>query len=288
GRRRRGLRCGAGRHLRAGVRVRVRAAGPVRGAGDVGPGRRGRVRRDVRRAVPQVPGQPAVGRQRGDHRPPYGAVLPDDRDLCRGRGRGGPRRPFAATTVGHLERRAGGARRVRGGRRCRRCRAAPGQRGTGRLLREGAVAVPGRVVGHPARAVDHVRAAVRRVDRPRRTPGGSARSRRGGLRLAPVAPAEVLAAVRQGGRDNPLLGIGTGAGSEPPEPTVGELVDAVGTWLHTAEPRVAASLVVLGYSARLVGPTLAVMLRDGVLLDVRPARVRHSYAPDRGFRLTLP
>jgi ferric iron reductase protein FhuF len=110
------------------------------------------------------------------------------------------------------------------------------------------------------------------------------------LSLAPVAAAEVVAAVERAGRDNPLLGMATGmaTGMVDPQPAVGELVDAVGAWLHTAERRVAASLVVLGYSARLLGPTLAVMLRDGILLDVRPGRVRYSYAPNRGFRLTLP
>ena len=102
----------------------------------------------------------------------------------------------------------------------------------------------------------------------------------------PVDAAEVVAAVERAGRDNPLLGIGTG-GDDRPQPTVGELVDAVGAWLRTPERRVAASLVVLGYSARLLGPTLAVMLRDGILLDVRPGQVRYSYAPERGFSLAL-
>jgi ferric iron reductase protein FhuF len=54
------------------------------------------------------------------------------------------------------------------------------------------------------------------------------------------------------------------------------------------EPRVAGSLVVLGYSARLLGPSLAVLLRDGVLLDVAPARVRFAYLVGGGFRLALP
>jgi len=51
---------------------------------------------------------------------------------------------------------------------------------------------------------------------------------------------------------------------------------------------VAASLVVLGYSARLLGPSVAVLLRDGVLLDVAPARVRFAYVVGGGFRLSLP
>lgn len=44
----------------------------------------------------------------------------------------------------------------------------------------------------------------------------------------------------------------------------------------------------LGYAARLVGPTIAVMVRDGILLDVRPSQVRYSFLPESGFALTLP
>ncbi|HKT05716.1 MAG TPA: (2Fe-2S)-binding protein, partial [Rugosimonospora sp.] len=61
-----------------------------------------------------------------------------------------------------------------------------------------------------------------------------------------------------------------------------------GAWLGRPERRVAASLVVLGYAARLVGPTLAVLLREGLLLDARPHRVHYAYAPQRGFTLGLP
>jgi ferric iron reductase protein FhuF len=111
---------------------------------------------------------------------------------------------------------------------------------------------------------------------------------------------EVVAAIERAGAGNPLLGIGIGPadGDEPADrlcggtdagrDAAGRLVDEVGTWLGTGERRVAASLVVLGYSARLLGPTLAVLLRDGILLDARPARVRWSYRPERGFRLSLP
>jgi siderophore-iron reductase FhuF len=102
------------------------------------------------------------------------------------------------------------------------------------------------------------------------------------------------------GAGNPLLGIGTGTGLPAAllcAPTPGEeaggiparhLVDAVGAWLAQPERRVAASLVVLGYAARLVGPTLALLLREDVLLDVRPAQVHYSYAPRAGFVLTVP
>jgi ferric iron reductase protein FhuF len=46
--------------------------------------------------------------------------------------------------------------------------------------------------------------------------------------------------------------------------------------------------VVLGYAARLVGPAVALLVRDGILVDVRPERVTFGYAPDRGFRIALP
>jgi len=119
--------------------------------------------------------------------------------------------------------------------------------------------------------------------------------------LAPVAAADVAAAVDRAGRGNPLLGVSTGPGTGLPaaqlaDPAGGadrrakaaQLIDAVGAWLRTGEPRVAASMVVLGYAARLVGPTLAVLLREGILIDARPSRVVYSYAPDQGFRLTVP
>jgi ferric iron reductase protein FhuF len=90
--------------------------------------------------------------------------------------------------------------------------------------------------------------------------------------------------------DNPLLRFGTGTGT-PGTALIADarpLVDAVGAGLGHPERRVAASLTVLGYAARLVGPTLAVLLRDGILLDTDPARVHHAYAPGTGFTLTMP
>jgi ferric iron reductase protein FhuF len=68
---------------------------------------------------------------------------------------------------------------------------------------------------------------------------------------------------------------------------VAELVDAVGAWLPTAERRVTASMVVLGYAARLLGPGIAILLRNQILLDLRPHQVHYSYRPEQGFRLTL-
>jgi ferric iron reductase protein FhuF len=115
--------------------------------------------------------------------------------------------------------------------------------------------------------------------------------------LVAVPGADVAAAVERVGADNPLLGIGTEPGlpaerlcttTERRNGAAGDLVDAVAAWSGHPERRVAASLVVLGYAARLVGATLAVLLREDVLLDARPTQVHYAYAPQRGFRLTLP
>jgi ferric iron reductase protein FhuF len=115
--------------------------------------------------------------------------------------------------------------------------------------------------------------------------------------LVPAADSLVADAIARAGTDNPLLGIGTGTGlpaaglSNPASgagcgPVV-DLIDAVAGWLDHAERRVAASLAVLGYAARLVGPTLAVLLREGILLDVRPHQVHYEFTPQRGLTLTL-
>jgi ferric iron reductase protein FhuF len=106
--------------------------------------------------------------------------------------------------------------------------------------------------------------------------------------VRPAADHLVRDALARAGTGNPLLGFGTGPGTPAEELRAGELVDAVAGWLDHPERRVAASLVVLGYAARLVGPTLAVLLRDGILVDARPERVRYRYAPERGFSLVLP
>jgi ferric iron reductase protein FhuF len=63
------------------------------------------------------------------------------------------------------------------------------------------------------------------------------------------------------------------------------LITAVARASGACERRVAASLVVLGYSARLLGPSLAVLLRDGILLDVTPTNVRFAYGA--GFQLAM-
>jgi ferric iron reductase protein FhuF len=108
--------------------------------------------------------------------------------------------------------------------------------------------------------------------------------------VTPADPGQVAAAIARAGTGNPLLGIGSGTGT-PGTALIADarpLVDAVGAGLGHPERRVAASLTVLGYAARLVGPTLAVLLRDGILLDADPARVHHAYAPGTGFTLTMP
>src|SRR5206468_3787887 len=106
-------------------------------------------------------------------------------------------------------------------------------------------------------------------------------------------------ALGRAGTRNPLLRFAVGA--EPDQPSAvlcaadraglaaaDRLVEAVGAWAGTAERRVAGSLVVLGYSARLVGPTLATLVAGDVLLDARPARTRYAYLPRTGFQLAVP
>jgi siderophore-iron reductase FhuF len=112
-------------------------------------------------------------------------------------------------------------------------------------------------------------------------------------RPVPVEPGRLTAALGRAGAGNPLLGMGTGTGTPAgsliaDRDTARRLVDDVDAWLGHPERRVAASLTVLGYAARLVGPTLAVLLREGILLDAEPARVHYAYAPGTGFTLTMP
>jgi ferric iron reductase protein FhuF len=100
---------------------------------------------------------------------------------------------------------------------------------------------------------------------------------------------EVRAALRRAGQINALLTFADpGSGGDAATAfAASPLIDGIGAWLGTRERRVAASLVVLGYSVRLVGPTVAVLLADGLLIDARPAAVRYSFAAGQGFRLAL-
>jgi ferric iron reductase protein FhuF len=118
--------------------------------------------------------------------------------------------------------------------------------------------------------------------------------------LAPVSSVVATAALRRAGLRNPMLGFDTpglaadlpadGLCTTAPEgaDAAARLIGTVGAWAGTSERRVAASLVVMGYAARLVGPTVAVMLRDGIMLDARPRQVRYRYRTELGFRLGVP
>jgi iron complex transport system ATP-binding protein len=111
-----------------------------------------------------------------------------------------------------------------------------------------------------------------------------------------VGQAEVLAAVRRAGAVNPLFALGTGyagpgwrpaADLADPGVTAG-LIGEVGQAYGDPAARIAASMVVLGYSARLVAPTMATLLRDDLLLDATPGEVCWRYAAGHGFQLRLP
>jgi len=122
-----------------------------------------------------------------------------------------------------------------------------------------------------------------------------------GADLSPAPAARVTAALAECGRGNALL---TFAGHDAGHSSGGHssggqaagdfddaapgLVDEVSRWLGVRERRVAASLVVLGYAARLVGPSAAMLLCHGIMPDCRPAAVRFDFAAGRGFRLSLP
>jgi len=110
----------------------------------------------------------------------------------------------------------------------------------------------------------------------------------------------IVEALRSVGEINSLFAVQTTKDDEPASwrpatalcradsPDVARLVAAVGDRLGAPERRVAASMVVLGYSARLVAPSVALLVRAGVLLGVRPTEVWWRYSPGEGFRLCLP
>jgi ferric iron reductase protein FhuF len=111
---------------------------------------------------------------------------------------------------------------------------------------------------------------------------------------------EVASALRAVGDINPLFAIETMLDDDPSgwrpaialhrdaDEEIAGLVAAIGDWLGTTERRVAASMVVLGYSARLLAPAVATLLRDSLLLSVGPGEVWWRYSPETGFRLCLP
>jgi ferric iron reductase protein FhuF len=111
-----------------------------------------------------------------------------------------------------------------------------------------------------------------------------------------VEPAEVLAAVRRTAAVNPLFALDTGpagagwrsAADLADAAVAAGLVGDVARAYGDPAARIAASMVVLGYSARLVAPTVATLLSDRLLLDARPGKVCWRYAPGHGFQLRLP
>jgi siderophore-iron reductase FhuF len=120
--------------------------------------------------------------------------------------------------------------------------------------------------------------------------------------LTPAAGADVVAALTRAGSGNPLLGVGLDSERGVPADrlcvpgdddggrlsgTAADLLDRIATRLGGCERRVAASMVVLGYSARLVGPAVSMLLREDMLLDLRPSNVRFDYDPRWGFSLNL-
>ncbi|CCH30461.1 (2Fe-2S)-binding protein [Actinosynnema sp. NPDC047251] len=61
---------------------------------------------------------------------------------------------------------------------------------------------------------------------------------------------------------------------------------AIGERYRTGEARVSASLFFLGYTARLLSPTVAAHAVGGVAPDIRPANVWWHYGPD-GMRVRI-
>jgi ferric iron reductase protein FhuF len=120
------------------------------------------------------------------------------------------------------------------------------------------------------------------------------------MTVVAAEPDEVRAAVRAAAGLNPLFALSVepdDRGDEswlpatclaPGDPAVHRLVARVGKGFGNPPARVGASMVLLGYSARLVAPTLATLLRDGLLPDVTPPQVCWRYRPGSGFQLRLP
>ncbi|MEV6520637.1 (2Fe-2S)-binding protein [Longispora sp. NPDC051575] len=69
--------------------------------------------------------------------------------------------------------------------------------------------------------------------------------------------------------------------------TTDRLIDTVARRFAIGTPRVAGSFTIFGYASRLLGPVVAALATRGVLLDVRPDRVRWRYEPTDGFQFLL-
>lgn len=125
------------------------------------------------------------------------------------------------------------------------------------------------------------------------------------MTVVAAEPDKVREAIRAAAGLNPLFALSIDPGSVEPDdlgdeswlpatcltpgdPAVDRLVARLGKELGDPPVRVAVSMVVLGYSARLVAPTLATLLRDDLLPDVTPPRVCWRYRPGSGFQLRLP
>ncbi len=65
-----------------------------------------------------------------------------------------------------------------------------------------------------------------------------------------------------------------------------ETLQVIAARYQTGEARVAASLFFLGYTARLLCPTVAAHAVDGVVPDIRPENVWWHYGPD-GLRVRI-
>ncbi len=105
----------------------------------------------------------------------------------------------------------------------------------------------------------------------------------------------VEAALAETAARNPLSAMGLGSDDADvaaaslftSPPLLSSMIDAVGAVTGARERRVACSLMVMGYTTRLISPALGVLLSHGILLAADPANVRVSYAPGAGMRLAL-
>jgi hypothetical protein len=61
----------------------------------------------------------------------------------------------------------------------------------------------------------------------------------------------------------------------------------IGARYRTKEKRVAASLFFLGYTARLLCPTVAAHVLDGAIPDIRPGNLWWRYEPETGLQVRL-
>jgi FhuF 2Fe-2S C-terminal domain/Ferric iron reductase FhuF-like transporter len=100
-------------------------------------------------------------------------------------------------------------------------------------------------------------------------------------RLLAAPPAEVLAALRRCAQAGPFFTVEAG----PDQPmALAEAIEAVRRWTG-GQPRVAASLLFMSYTGRVLSVALGSALLGGVLLDV--STLSWSYVPGTGVRLRV-